>query len=191
MRERSHGEKQIIEAAKRLFLMKGFHQVSTSEIIKEAQVAKGTLYHHFPSKQHLAVAVVGEILEEEILTLSGIDFTQGDPWASFADYLYQLGLQARKRESSVMLLFQLTTAITDEDASTSLEEIINNLFMETSTLGQVLGLVKQDLMNVFLALIDGFVVHVWLRPHYYDDDRIRSFVNAIISLFSDEVKINE
>lgn len=48
----------IIETAYRLFKRDGFHATGIDRIIAEAQVAKMTMYRHFPSKDGLIVAVL-------------------------------------------------------------------------------------------------------------------------------------
>ena len=49
---------QILDAAFNLFYNHGFHAVGINEIIKEANVAKKTLYNHFPSKNELILATL-------------------------------------------------------------------------------------------------------------------------------------
>lgn len=53
-RKRQH----IIETAYRLFRRDGFHAVGIDRIIAEADVAKMTMYRHFPGKDGLIVAVL-------------------------------------------------------------------------------------------------------------------------------------
>ncbi|WP_281214235.1 TetR/AcrR family transcriptional regulator [Shewanella insulae] len=43
----------ILETALGLFVSQGFHGTSTATIAREAGVATGTLFHHFPSKEQL------------------------------------------------------------------------------------------------------------------------------------------
>ncbi|MGL5664967.1 MAG: TetR/AcrR family transcriptional regulator, partial [Shewanella sp.] len=43
----------ILETALRLFVDQGFHGTSTALIAKQAGVATGTLFHHFPTKEAL------------------------------------------------------------------------------------------------------------------------------------------
>lgn len=43
----------ILETALQLFVSQGFHGTSTATIAREAGVATGTLFHHFPSKEQL------------------------------------------------------------------------------------------------------------------------------------------
>jgi len=51
-------QKQILDAAFTLFYHQGFHAVGINEIIKAANVAKKTLYNHFPSKDALIIATL-------------------------------------------------------------------------------------------------------------------------------------
>ncbi len=47
----------LIRAGLHLFVSQGYHATTTSQITKEAGVAKGTLYVHFKSKQDLALEI--------------------------------------------------------------------------------------------------------------------------------------
>lgn len=50
--------RHIVRTAYRLFRRDGFHATGVDRIIAEAQVAKMTMYRHFPSKEGLIVAVL-------------------------------------------------------------------------------------------------------------------------------------
>lgn len=50
---------QIVETAYALFKRDGFHATGIDKIIAEANVAKMTMYRHFPSKDDLIVEVLG------------------------------------------------------------------------------------------------------------------------------------
>lgn len=47
---------KIVETATRLFYEKGYNLTGINEIIKEAEIAKATLYHHFKSKEDICLA---------------------------------------------------------------------------------------------------------------------------------------
>lgn len=51
-------QQQILDTAFDLFYHRGFHAVGINEIIKTANVAKKTLYNHFPSKDELIIATL-------------------------------------------------------------------------------------------------------------------------------------
>ncbi len=52
-----NGKQRVIEAAERLFAARGFSGVSAAEIVKEAGVAHGLLFHHFGSMDDLYAEV--------------------------------------------------------------------------------------------------------------------------------------
>ncbi|MDO4888795.1 MAG: TetR/AcrR family transcriptional regulator [Actinomycetaceae bacterium] len=64
-REVRRGE--ILDVAEYLFNENGFDATSTSQIIEKAGIARGTLYHHFPSKGAIVDALV-ERLNTRILS---------------------------------------------------------------------------------------------------------------------------
>ncbi|KGK86438.1 TetR/AcrR family transcriptional regulator [Clostridium sp. HMP27] len=53
---------QIIEAAVKVFSEKGFGQSRTSEIAKEAEVAEGTIFRYYKTKQDLLMGLVIPII---------------------------------------------------------------------------------------------------------------------------------
>jgi AcrR family transcriptional regulator len=57
----------LMAAARRLFAERGYAGVGTEEIVREAGVTRGALYHHFAGKRELLAAVYEE-LESEIAT---------------------------------------------------------------------------------------------------------------------------
>ena len=56
---------RLIATARRLFAEKGFAATSTEEILSEAEVSRGALYHHFSSKTDLFRATF-EAVEDEL-----------------------------------------------------------------------------------------------------------------------------
>lgn len=49
---------QILDAADKLFAVKGFDGTSTSDILEDVGIARGTLYHHFKSKEDIMDALI-------------------------------------------------------------------------------------------------------------------------------------
>lgn len=62
----SDARRRILATADRLFYAEGVHSVGVDRIIAEAEVAKMTLYNHFPSKDDLVLAVL-KFREERIV----------------------------------------------------------------------------------------------------------------------------
>ena len=50
---------EILDAADELFSRKGFDGASTNDILEKVGIARGTLYHHFKSKEEIMNALIG------------------------------------------------------------------------------------------------------------------------------------
>lgn len=63
---RESGRTEILDAARRLFMSRGYRAVSTRDIADAVGVTQPALYHHFGGKEALYVAV----LEDELAAMS-------------------------------------------------------------------------------------------------------------------------
>ena len=55
--------REIIETARDLFRAKGYENTTTQDVMRALDIAKGTIYHYFKSKEDLLEAVVRDIVE--------------------------------------------------------------------------------------------------------------------------------
>lgn len=58
--------KEIIGAARHLFQTKEYDKTTMQDIMKYLNIAKGTIYHYFASKEDLLEAVVEDLVDEEL-----------------------------------------------------------------------------------------------------------------------------
>ena len=64
MRQDKRGDarkKEILDTAEQLFASNGFDNTSTNDIINAIGIARGTLYHHFTSKEDILDSVIDRI----------------------------------------------------------------------------------------------------------------------------------
>jgi len=59
-------KREIIGAARDLFREKGHENLTMQELMDKLNIAKGTIYHHFGSKNDLLEAVVEDLIDEEL-----------------------------------------------------------------------------------------------------------------------------
>jgi AcrR family transcriptional regulator len=81
-REPERKRERLLEAARSLFAERGYAATTTAQLAREAGVAEGTVFHHFPSKRALLEAVAGEYgrgLAERMF--AGVDATASGPAA--------------------------------------------------------------------------------------------------------------
>ena len=71
----------LVDAGKRLFAQRGYAGVSAEELVAEAGVTRGALYHHFDGKRGLFAAVY-EAVEAELMSNFALeDFVGADPFS--------------------------------------------------------------------------------------------------------------
>ena len=58
--------KEIIQAARELFQTKEYDKTTMQGVMDKLNIAKGTIYHYFSSKEELLEAVVEQLVDEEL-----------------------------------------------------------------------------------------------------------------------------
>lgn len=83
------GQERILRAAIELIAERGFKGASTSEIARRAEVAEGTIFRHFKTKQLLLNQILGPFLEHVVAPLALDEFQRliAADHPSFADFL--------------------------------------------------------------------------------------------------------
>ena len=66
MRKGEKRKQELLKIAYDMFLLRGYENTSVDEIIDEAQIAKGTFYYYFPSKEKLLEDVIEMMIESEV-----------------------------------------------------------------------------------------------------------------------------
>lgn len=61
VKEPEERKNEILDVAERLFGSKGFDNTSTSDILNEIGIARGTLYYHFKSKEEILDAMISRM----------------------------------------------------------------------------------------------------------------------------------
>lgn len=56
--------REILDVARELFVTKGYDQTSVNDILKIVDIAKGTFYYYFASKEEVLEAIILDIVEE-------------------------------------------------------------------------------------------------------------------------------
>ena len=61
VKEASARKNEILDAAAELFVIKGYEETSTGDILDRVGIARGTLYYHFKSKEDILDALIERI----------------------------------------------------------------------------------------------------------------------------------
>lgn len=121
---------QLLDAARCLFVEKGFADTATPDIVERAGLTRGALYHHFQDKSDLFRAVAEREAHEigmaiEVATRGLTDPVQGLAAGSSA-YFDAMSVPGRARlllvEAPAVLGYEAALALTSVDDSEQLRE---------------------------------------------------------------------
>ena len=65
MKKGEKRKKELLKIAYNMFLTQGYENTSVDEIIEKAQIAKGTYYYHFQSKEQMLEEVIDMMIDSE------------------------------------------------------------------------------------------------------------------------------
>jgi TetR/AcrR family transcriptional regulator, transcriptional repressor for nem operon len=88
---------QILDAAGRLIHLRGFHNTSVDDILRESGVGKGNLYYYFKSKDELGYAALDRTLDRiQDGILEPLSAPGKDPWVQLESFLDDAVERARR-----------------------------------------------------------------------------------------------
>jgi AcrR family transcriptional regulator len=80
--QRERTRAALLDVSRRLFATRGYAAVGLAEIVRDAGVTKGALYHHFEGgKTDLFRAVLAQVQAEVAVTVVATAEAEDDPWA--------------------------------------------------------------------------------------------------------------
>ncbi|MBP5604396.1 MAG: helix-turn-helix transcriptional regulator, partial [Ruminiclostridium sp.] len=65
MKKGEKRKQELLMIAYEMFLTKGYEETSVDDMIERAQIAKGTYYHYFVSKEQMLEEVIGMMIAGE------------------------------------------------------------------------------------------------------------------------------
>jgi AcrR family transcriptional regulator len=98
--DKAEKKREILKAALAVFSQKGFHKTSMNDVAQKAEIAKGTLYDYFESKDELFLSLLDFIFAEFFEEFVAPDKT-GDP-AKLLQEVFLEGLKVYQKWDHVL-----------------------------------------------------------------------------------------
>ncbi len=182
--------KDIALSSTELFCQKGFHNLTVSEVAKNAHIAKGTIYEYFKHKEDIVFAIIEyaqdsydeEILhniqstnsiKEKILYLFSLCISQSEQDIQRRKMYKEFMSICLTEPSEDMIKFQKTIK---EKYTTWLKNILQD------------GIDKKQLKPEAIEFADGLFAMaegILLLSHYgnyYDNNLLHSYINSLFKL---------
>jgi len=167
-RKRAATRNQIINAAVELFNQHGLEAVTMEQIAEKADIAKGTLYHYYPSKEAIINAYIQKIFRERnparLAEFHALPDTRARLTALFT--LLIEGVQRQKDIFEVFMLYRMKRVISFQPPVESELSGLSLLVHEILTLGIQNQELRADLPEGTLAGLVEYALIAAIQPFY-------------------------
>lgn len=179
----------LIDVARRRFTEQGFRATSVEDIVSDAGVARGSLYHHFASKEELFGAVYDEVLSELVAEVVGAASAAADPWdrvAAGLDAFLDACLQPTFRrivvlDSIAVLPHDVWEDGIEQEQMPMLRAVVEPLVV--AVFGE--RITVDPLVHVVLGGLYGAALHIARSP---DPAAARRETTAVLELLTDGLR---
>lgn len=154
---------QLLDAAQRCLERKGFQSTTTRDILNEAEMSAGALYHYFDSKDDLFIALAERT--RKAMLVSAVEL--GDSQVADARSVLRLLLEVFNPAVGDEVLRELRhRAVHDDECCAAIGRVNRNLVaavVPVVSAAQDAGLVRNDvsaraLVELIATLYDGFEI---------------------------------
>ncbi len=135
--QKTHAD--IIESARALFALHGYANTSTSDLLDTVSLSKGAFYHHFRSKEDLALAILEQARREYQQQLFDFVRERTEPDQQFQTLIQRvIELNTSGKWTNCLLILRLSneTTTTQSRLKTALAEILKWLISQWQTAAQ-------------------------------------------------------
>lgn len=169
-RERERRRQQIMVAAKRVFLSKGFNKTTMEDIAKDAELSPGTLYLYFKNKDELYASLSLRILQYLQIRMEHINNEKGLEPPQQMNELKQAMYDVYEFDPLILInMFHLQSRETLTNLSDELLSEIKGLsqsfmasmaaiFKKCIDRGYIMDEPPKTLVNVVWALFSGIIL---------------------------------
>jgi len=159
---------RILAVALQLFVEQGFRGTSTSQIAREAEVATGTLFHHFKNKEELirelylgAKFGLADQLERELAAAQDSRQQLRSLWFAFVNWAFSHEAEYRFFKHCEATPY-INTAIRQQGEARFV--FIYDLFAAISANRKDQKISQSLLIDLFLGMLNGFINHLMSNP---------------------------
>ena len=144
---------RLIAAASRQFAHHPYSMVSLDDILTEAELTKGAMYFHFPSKQALASAIVDHLSEITRAAVTELLARKMSGLETLIDLVYLLAVQDTEQEVARAGVRLLETLDKTPALLQSWIELVTTLIQKAMTEGDVIDHHDpEDIAKMLVAL---------------------------------------
>jgi AcrR family transcriptional regulator len=160
---------RIVASAVALFAEHGYDATSVNQIVRRAEVAKGALYHHFPSKDDLLYEVYRELVDRQLAGMKAILAKGANPADTLRELICDLVLTTAAQAQEAKVFAREGHRLGDENQSRlrqvrrEIHDAVTELIRSAQRTGEFSRVASADVVTftVFGVINE---LPVWYRP---------------------------
>lgn len=165
----------LLQAAREVFARRGLAATKMTDLAAAAGISYGLVYHYFPDKESVFVALVDETVRGGIELLASARRRPGTPWERLHYVCTQMLEGLRKDPALPLILVQahasesVPASVTQalDHYSTQFNEHLEELITSGQKAGQIVDIPAAELARTFLATVQGLAL-TQILPHMRD-----------------------
>ncbi|WP_329261155.1 TetR/AcrR family transcriptional regulator [Actinoallomurus sp. NBC_01490] len=175
----------IMAAARRCFVRDGFHETSMQDLVREAGMSSGAVYRYFDSKDAVILAIAEENLDEVVtLVRESVEHGRRGVGAALAAALEFVAARHADDGFGAIALLVWSEALRNPALAARLRQsfdVAGRTLAETAGAGTATrtGLAPEDLANVLLCVLPGYLLQVTLR----EGEALKGIPDAVRTLW--------
>ncbi|MGW3010129.1 TetR/AcrR family transcriptional regulator [Streptomyces sp. NPDC001219] len=163
----------IVNAASELFATQGFERTTTAQICKAAGMSSGNVFHYFPNKRAIFIALLQDDKDEKAERLSRAT-ADADPWTALLDVVRFLASPAAEPMAPPLVMEAMLQAHRDPELAELLSQdsadehaVITELLTRAAAAGQIdPELDPRDTASWVMALIASMYTSATTEPSF-------------------------
>ena len=190
-------QKQILDAAIKVFSKKGYQGSRTSEIAREAKVSEGTIFNYYACKKDILIAMIFEIIKEFVkpmCCLSMEEINKDNDKSSIEESLHRLMIDRLNlvRKNYPLIKTILIESIYHEEILEILSkelyprliDLVDSYVEKNIENGNFRNIDKKQISRSIVSSTIGYLVLDNVVPEYFsgenDEDEVGKIVNVIL-----------
>ena len=186
--------KQILDAAEKVFVQRGFNKARMDDIVAESGLSKGALYWYYKSKDEIILALMDRFFAGEMHAEDELGSTGGDARQQLKVFFEAAFNDVRRFEGRMSLGYEFfSLAARKEEVRDAIrgyyrryQAILSQIIQQGIESGEFSAVDPDDTATVVISIVEGMALMWFLDPELLDWDRIgdlptRIFLQGIMA----------
>ncbi|VVB69848.1 HTH-type transcriptional regulator BetI [uncultured archaeon] len=172
---------ELIDTAERLFMERGYEQTAVSDIVREVEVAQGTFYYYFSSKEEILEAIIEKdiaALEENVrLVMSKEDISPAEKLNAIINAA--IGINASRKDIMDYLHLESNAVMHEKMERHTIERLVP-LMAKVIAAGTMSKQFDVDHPKEFAEFLLASLVYFFHHPEIFSDPQRKELMQSTL-----------